>query len=147
MKKYTSPFVFFLIAIVLLAVGAFYGGIEYQKGQSASSLNNRFRNQDAFPSGSRVRDFSNGNSMNFTSGEIIAKDEGSVTVKMQNGSTKIVLFGPTVEVYKSDKGSLEDLVVGENVMVNGKANSDGSLTADSVQIRNMNIPNPGFQNR
>jgi hypothetical protein len=70
-----------------------------------------------------------------TFGEIISKDETSVTIKMQNGSTKIVLVGGSAQVMKSTTGSLDDLAVGTQVTVTGAANSDGSVTAQSVQIR------------
>ena len=54
---------------------------------------------------------------------------------MQDGSTKIVLVGSSIEITKSAAGSVEDLATGINVTVVGTANSDGSVTAESVQIR------------
>ena len=70
-----------------------------------------------------------------TSGEVILKDDKSVTVKLSNGGSKIIFFSPTTEVVKSVKGLSEDLIVGEEIIVTGEANADGSLNAKSIQIR------------
>ena len=71
----------------------------------------------------------------FMAGEILSKDESSITIKMQDGSTKIVLVGSSTQIMKSTTGSSDDLMNGTNVTVTGIANSDGSVTAESVQIR------------
>ncbi|MCK9344895.1 MAG: hypothetical protein M0P64_02065 [Candidatus Pacebacteria bacterium] len=68
-------------------------------------------------------------------GEVISKDATSITVKMQDGSTKIVLVSGSTQVSKSAAGAMEDLTQGVSVVVIGSANTDGSVTAQSVQIR------------
>jgi len=69
-----------------------------------------------------------------TSGEIISKDEQSITVKLPNGGSKIVFFSESTSVSKNTTTTNADLTVGENVMVNGSENSDGSVNAQSIQI-------------
>ncbi len=71
----------------------------------------------------------------FAAGEVIAKDETSITVKAQDGSTKIILVTESTEVMNASKGTIADVAVGTNVMVNGAPNQDGSVTAQSLNIR------------
>lgn len=76
-----------------------------------------------------------GNVGGLTAGQVIVKDATSVTVKMRDGSSKIVLTSGSTQVLKSDSGTLSDVVVGQEVTITGSANPDGSLTAQSIQIR------------
>jgi hypothetical protein len=71
----------------------------------------------------------------FTGGAIIGIDEKSITVKLRDNSSKIVFVSSSTEVMKSAQGSILDLVIGEQVTVSGTPNSDGSITAQSVQVR------------
>jgi len=78
----------------------------------------------------------------FVNGEIIAKDDPakdgagkSITVKSNDGSSKIVFFSSTTKIMKSVDGSPGDLAIGKQVSVNGAANQDGSVTAQTIQLR------------
>ena len=124
------------LVVVVIAGVSFYSGVAY--GKNAGST----RGQFAVPNGqftggqNRVggaRGAVNGGGIAF--GEIVSKDATSMTIKTQDGSSKIVLVSASVKVTKSADGSLSDLVVGENVSITGTANKDGSLTAQSVQVR------------
>jgi len=68
-------------------------------------------------------------------GEIIAKDNTSVTVKLTDGGSKIVFYSDKTTVQEMKSGSIADLQVGDTVNVSGTANSDGSITAESFQKR------------
>lgn len=52
----------------------------------------------------------------------------------QNGQ-RIVFYGSKTEVGKTVTGSADDLTVGQNVMAIGSQNTDGSVSATSIQIR------------
>jgi hypothetical protein len=83
----------------------------------------------------------------FAVGEVIAKDKNSVTIKLNNGGSKIVFYSDATEVGKFTKGTMDDLQVGESVTVSGDANQDGSITAKLIQIGpNMPSPSPASIN-
>lgn len=140
MKKFL-PII--IAVIIIVGGGAFYGGMLF--GQS--------KNKSNAPGGINFQNFRNltpeqrqqmgftdaggdrGNSANFTTGEIIAKDNLSITLKLRDGGSKIIFYSPTTEVGKFTTGTPNDLSIGENVSVNGTANQDGSITANSIQLR------------
>lgn len=120
---------------LLFIAGSFYGGMAYAKSSTRSRGqfgNGQMMANGQFPGGG-MRGGMNGGG--FTVGEIISKDTSSITIKMQDGSTKIVLVSDSTQVMKSASGSLADLSNGTNVVVTGTTNSDGSITGQSVQIR------------
>jgi preprotein translocase subunit YajC len=118
--------IFYLfIAVISLGIG-FYGGVLYQKNQQQarfSQFANLRQGQNRLPSGMRP-----------ISGEIIKKDEDSLTVKLRDGSTKIVFLTEKTTISKSTTGSKEDLQEKINVFILGQQNSDGSITAENIQI-------------
>ena len=100
-----------------------FNGQVRQFGQGGGSGGDRFMSRNGGPGGMRP-----------VAGEIISKDDSSITVKMPDGSSKIVLVSDKTAVNKSAKGTLSDLKTGEQVAAFGTQNSDGSVTAQSVQL-------------
>ena len=132
-----------IIAVALLAGGgAFYGGMKYGQSKALGNLGN-FRNlssqerqqMGAGITGSFGNRTGNQTGAGFINGEIISKDNQSITVKMRDNSSKIIFYSGTTEISKFASGASGDLEVGKTVMVNGTANQDGSLTAQSIQVR------------
>ena len=129
-----------LIGVLTLS-GAFYGGMTYAQMSRGGSGGN-FANlsieerQARFAGGGSpmgMRD-SGGVGAGFTSGDILSKDATSLTIKMMDGSTKIVLFSGSTMISKSASGTPADLTTGARVTVMGNTNSDGSVTAQDILI-------------
>jgi hypothetical protein len=118
-------YIIFAVVILAVAGGSFYGGMAYKASQTPQRPSTSgFRNSGRFATGN-----------SFVSGNIIAKDNQSITVKDRSGSSRIIFYSATTEVGKFVTGALNDIQVGQTVMASGKTNSDGSISATSIQIR------------
>lgn len=131
-----------IVAIVLVGAGGFYGGMKYGASrQSASGGLTNFRNLSPEERQQRFQQMGGTGSGNrqagdgLVNGEIIAKDDKSVTVKLRDGGSKIIFYSASTEIGKFVSGTPNDLEIGEIVMVSGTVNQDGSLTASSIQVR------------
>jgi hypothetical protein len=124
-----------LVTAVLVGGGAFYGGMKYAQSKMPRRIGQgdfgNFQQMGAANIGGLRGNRSGG----FAVGEVIAKDKNSVTIKLNNGGSKIVFYSDATEVGKFTKGTADDLQVGESVTVSGDANQDGSITAKLIQIR------------
>ncbi len=120
-----------IIAGVLLILGlafGFFGGIEYQRSTKESG-------QLSQGSGGAGRRFAPGQGNNRpVTGEIISVDGKSITVKLPDGSSKIILVSDKIQINKAKPALKTDLKTGEKVAVFGTTNSDGSVTAMNIQL-------------
>ena len=130
---------YLVTAIVVLLVvcgGSFYGGMIYGKSKNTrpSFAGGNFQ-------GAKNRSGINGSSLTF--GDIISKDNNSITLKLSdNAGSKIVFYSDATQISKFDAGTASDLVKDVSVSITGTPNSDGSVTAQSIQIRPANNANP-----
>lgn len=125
-----------LIAIIVGAA-AFFGGMQYQKSQTRNQLSSRFSNgQNGGVGGQGGRRFGGPGGMmgGVVRGEIISNDGQSVTVKLADGSSKIVLITGSTSITEATSTNQQALTSGKQVLVFGSTNSDGSVTAQNVQL-------------
>jgi hypothetical protein len=125
---------------LVIAVLSFWGGMTYAgkniKTANASrqgGFNQGGFNQNGGAKGQMARGGANLGGL--VSGEVLSIDSKSITVKLRDGGSKIVLFSPATKVEKTVDGITADVAVGKQVSIMGTANTDGSVSATSIQIR------------
>lgn len=145
MKK--KQLIIAVIVVIAASAGAFYGGMQYARSKASPQ---GFQPGGNFPdAGDRQQRRMQGNGTNrgsggpggfagggdFVAGEIISKDDKSITVKTRDGGSKIVYFSDSTAIGKAEKGASSDLAMGQQVTIGGKGSDDGSFTAQNIQIR------------
>lgn len=122
-----------LIAVVVGALG-FYSGTLYQKNKTPDFKPGQFPSGMQRSNGTGIR---NGSGMQVgrpVSGEITSIEDNTITIKTPDGSNKIVIYSASTTINKTEQGSLDDLSVGSQIMVIGKEDDSGSLTAESISL-------------
>ncbi len=127
------------VAIVALVAGIFWG----RTMAGAASGNSRF---GASSSSSRTFAGRNNSSANVFAGQVSAIDGSSITLQLPNGNSEVVLYASSTPVTEPTNVSIAKIVAGADIMVMGTQNSDGSVTAQSIEIRNgSGLFGPGRQ--
>lgn len=132
-----------ILLLVVVGAGAFYGGMKYSQSKSpawganggfanlsSAERQARFQQPGATGAGGQKGMQAGGG---FVSGEILSKDEQSVTVKLSDGGSKIVFLSDSTAITKSASSSVDELKVGDQIIASGSQNSDGSFAADNIQ--------------
>lgn len=126
-----------IIAVLITVFIAGYGGYWW----GSRSITRPGLNQNGF-SGRNSQGMANRRvNSGFATGDILAKDDKGLTIKLRNGGSQIILVAPSTEVSKMSQTDQSELQIGKSIVVTGKTNSDGSVTASSIQIR-PNTPAP-----
>jgi hypothetical protein len=131
-----------IVAVVVGAIG-FFGGMQYQKMQRG-----QFTGAAGFNRTGGTGRFGQNGGSRPVAGDIVSVDASGITVKMRDGSTKIVVVSSSTTINKAATGTKSDLKQGETVAVFGTQNSDGSVTAQTIQLNPMlrafgGTPTPG----
>lgn len=142
MKKQVSLPIVVVIAVVLTA-GGFFGGMQYQRMQRSAAFGGRnaaFFNGQSGPMGAQMGGRGNNGTNRPVAGEIQSVDAQGITVKMQDGSSKIVIVPDSAQINEATTSSKQSLSQGKRVVVFGSTNSDGSVTAQNIQLNTGNGP-------
>lgn len=128
-----------LIALAVLLVGGigFYGGMRYQQNKGSSQT---AAGRGAFRQGTGMMGRNGGT----VRGEITNADNKSISVKLSDGSSKLVILSNSTAIFEATAASKTTLQAGKQVLVFGTTNSDGSITASNVQLNpQTGRPNQG----
>ncbi len=123
------------VGVIIVAGLSFFGGMKYS--QSGQITNRQIPgNYQGGKNGSPVGGRSFGG---MVAGQILSTDTNMLTVKNQDGGSRIVLLSASTTINKVSTGTVADLKVGQDVTINGASNTDGSVNAKSIQIRPVMI--------
>jgi hypothetical protein len=138
MKKNNQSIIIAILVIIIIGVGAFFGGMKYQ--ESKSLANRPGMGQFEGNEGNMMFERTDGNTNvrrgfgGVVMGDVVSVDQNSITVKLSDGSSKIVNLTKSTTYSKTDAVSQSDVTNGTKVAVIGATNSDGSVTATRVEI-------------
>ncbi|HUC01865.1 MAG TPA: DUF5666 domain-containing protein [Candidatus Paceibacterota bacterium] len=132
MKKYKTHIIWAIIAIIALCGGYFWGrssataarGAGFAGAFNASSTRTFARGGAAAGGGTAL-----------TVGQVTAMDSSSITLQLANGNSEVVFYSTSTAISEPTTVPASALKVGTTVMVTGAANSDGSVTAQNIQVR------------
>ena len=147
MKKYSKYVVWVVIAVV-----AFVGGMYYGKSTVAPAGTNGAGSFAAaggrtFAGRAGGAGSGGGAAGGFVTGQVSSKDAQSITLQLPNGNSEVVFYSTSTAIIKPSPASANDLAPGTQVMVGGSQNSDGSFTAQSIQIRQAGTSGVGATGR
>jgi hypothetical protein len=140
-----------LVLVIVVGGTAFFGGMKYQENKTVQAMKSQYATN---PFSGRNRNQAGGTETNTAStgvgqrrmgngqviGEITSVADNSITVKMTDGSSKIILLSDKTSINKASVATKSDLKVGEKVAAFGTPNTDGSVSGSSVQL-NPTMPN------
>ena len=135
----TNKIISGIVILLVVGGGAFYFGMNYGKSQAAATATAA----RAGFAGRTGRTSASG--AGFTTGTIISKDSSSITLQLpaNTGGSKIIFYSNATQIGEMTSGTPKDLTTGTTVSVTGTTNSDGSVTANSIQIRPNTPGTPG----
>ncbi|MDD4938497.1 MAG: hypothetical protein PHX34_05855 [Candidatus Shapirobacteria bacterium] len=142
----TNQIIAVLVLLIVFSGASFFAGTKYQQKKLTAGFNRQTINNDSGLGQGMGRGVANntntdtaknrGQTPGFrqTIGEIISLDDTSITIKMADSSSKIVLISDSTSVNQSVTASKADLKVGLQVAVMGDQNTDGSVTGQNIEI-------------
>ena len=122
------------LIVLLVGAGSFFAGIKYQAGKRTALSRQFVPGQETRPGQGGQGNGTIRAGFRPVAGEITTSDEKSITVKLKDGSSKIVLISDKTAINKASVVAKEDLKSGEQVAVFGTENPDGSVTAQNIQL-------------
>jgi hypothetical protein len=119
-----------IIGAVLVAVVFFYAGLKYDQSHLpvASTASRTAFAGRAGATGARTGG-------GLVMGTVLSVDPEGITVSVQGGGSEIVFVASSTSYTTTSASSANNLNVGNNVMVTGSTNADGSITARSIDVR------------
>jgi hypothetical protein len=139
------------IVWIIIAVAALAGGFLWGKSVGTSSSTTAARTgAGRFAYGSSTSAFAGraglgGSTGAGAAGQVLSINADSLTLQLANGNSENVFFSSSTQVIVPTPTSISSVQTGTMVMVVGTTNSDGSVTASTIQLRNVPTGNTSGQ--
>ncbi|MFI6094382.1 hypothetical protein ACIA8G_02445 [Lentzea sp. NPDC051213] len=127
-----------VLGVSVLAIVAFVGGVFVQKSFGAAETPARQTAAGRVPGGtppSGAQQRPNGGFGRGTAGTIDHIEGTTVFVKTQNGEIVKVSTSDTTKVEITSAGKLADLKAGQQIVVQGQAGTDGTVSGQTITQR------------
>ncbi len=136
-----------VIVVVIVATAAFFAGMKYQQSQTSNAVGGQFaQGGSRFGQGGQMGTRRAGGFGGATVGQVVSIDASSITLKLQDGSSKIVDLTSSTTYSKTDTATASDIKTNDRIAAIGTTNSDGSITAQNIQLNPMFRNGPGGAN-
>ncbi len=123
------------LVIIAIIIGlSFYGGMLYKKQDRPTPPVNPAQLDTANPIATAVEP-NRVAPQDMIVGKVTAMDNQSITLQLADGSTQTIFLSGTTRIGKVVTGTTDDITVGSSLAVNGTENSDGTVSAQMVQVR------------
>lgn len=126
-----------MVVIALVASGlGFWGGTMYMQNQRATIMG-RFQREGAGTGivQNNPRGAGGAGGPQSVGGEVKAMDDTSITIAMPDGSSRFVFFSSSTKFQALIEKDSSIVKVGSRINAMGPKSSDGSITAQSIQVR------------
>jgi hypothetical protein len=129
-----------LVAVfIVVIVASFFGGMQYQKSRGEKT--NQAKNSQGFDqqNGNFPGRF-NGQRQRPTVGTVASITGKTIKISLENnGGDKTIMVTDSTNITNDNSGAtISDIKTGDTLMVVGKTNNDGTITAEMIRI------NPSF---
>ena len=124
------------VLLLLVAAGAFYGGMRFQGMRSSGTRANFFANRG----GADGANFGGGGGRRSNMGQIKSIEGNVIIVSTQQERLQVTVTD-TTKYQRLVDGKLDDLQVGANIIVRGESDANGVVNAVSIQLADS-VPAP-----
>ncbi len=124
------------VLLLLVAAGAFYGGMRFQGMRSSGTRANFFANRG----GADGANFGGGGGRRSNMGQIKSIEGNVIIVSTQQERLQVTVTDAT-KYQRLVDGKLDDLQVGANIIVRGESDANGVVNAVSIQLADS-VPAP-----
>lgn len=140
MNRKILPGLVGVLLLLVVAAGAFYGGMRFQGMRSSGTRANFFANRGGADGANFSGGGGGGGGRRGSMGQIKSIEGNVIIVSTQQERLQVTVTDAT-KYQRLVDGKLDDLQVGANIIVRGESDANGVVNAVSIQLADS-VPAP-----